>query len=194
MASRTLNQTVREIKGFGESHAQLQNVQFNKQLDLLDGGDIKYPAFYFTLNRSRKESNELVLLFSAWVADADMKENRNTQDIWNDTMLIACDLLAAMSGSDNYNLTDGIDIRNFDNTGGDNTAGVEFDFELRLLFPYDRCLIPAKDEGDYLITDDGRYILTESGQRIIIETATGFLLTEDGRQIQTEDGIPLILE
>lgn len=172
MPSRSLNQIVKELISAGEEHPQLNSVQFEAPVDSLDNGDIRYPAFLFNYNGSRKEnlggSSVLSYRFTAWIYDNMHKEADNERDVWSDTTAIACDLIAYMDDVDrDYRLVDSIEIQALSCEQPDLLSGVRFDFTLQVPFP-SACEIPMGFEG-YIITEEGSPIVTEDGSLLIIE-------------------------
>jgi len=196
MSRQTLNQIKRDIQRYAESHGQLGAVRFCQQADLLDAGDIKYPAFFFDYISGRKDKSELVMSFSGTVADLVHPERDNESEVWSDATSIACDILSYLDSDErDFVLQEGVAMKPF--TGGeDHLGGVTFDFTLRVPFPYNTCVAPVKVAADgFLRAEDGRFIHTEDGRAIRVDTETSTLVyAESGLPIMTEDGKTIILE
>ena len=195
MAVLTLNQIRNKIRVFAAGHGQIVTAKFCKQHELLEEGDIKYPALYYDLETGRKEKSQMVYSMSAIIADRINPEKDNEAEVWNDAMLIADDLLGFLDGEEDWTLEDGAPIKPFSGALGDNVSGVRVDFVLRAPFPYDRCVTPTK-VSSYIITEAGITLVTEDGRVIELEdeaALTAFLL-ENGDTLNTETNTELIVE
>ena len=189
--STSLNRIIPEIKRFARQHGQIADCRFAQPDEWLDEDDKTYPALFFDFDRARKVKNELLLNLSFWVADRITPEEHNEDEVWSDTLLIGCDLLAYLDRPEaSYLLDVGSDFQPFTEHTGDYLAGVKCTLTLRVPFPYNRCVIPQKpaQDGGFLLTEDGKYLTTEDGQKILIDAISGQLLTEGGDVILAESG------
>lgn len=198
MATVTLNHITRQISGFARRHGQLSSESFGRPLDQIAQGDVLYPGMFYILSNVRREGNELQFLFRAEIADRINHEGDPETDVWNDAIIMACDLLAFLDSDDReFELASSSAMTPFTAEGADLVAGVQFDFTLKAAAPMNTCLSPVRDaaeDGEFLMTEDGRFILTESGHKILLETPSGRLMTENGQYILTEDGSYIITE
>jgi hypothetical protein len=143
----TPNQIIDEIKSFGQSHGQLNDVAFCRAHEWLDGKDRKYTALFFDYITGRKGKNTFIMNFQAWVADRTNVGDNNVQEVWSDSTLIACDLLSFLSRDEAlYTLADGARFTPFTDDTPDSLTGTQIDFTLEVPFPYDRCFIPVKKD------------------------------------------------
>ena len=169
MANQSLNQIVREITANAEAHPMLNTVQFEPPVDWLDRGDIRYPAFGFNFNGSRKSGDMLAMNFTAWVLDMMLKEADNEKDVWSDTQRIACDLISFMDDVDRtYRLIDGIDIQALSQVDEDLRSGVRFDFTLQMPMP-SACLTPIP-YGGFILSEDNRLLYSQDGKAMRVES------------------------
>jgi hypothetical protein len=165
----TLNQIVQELKEFARKHGQLSTAKFSRQYELQEGGDIRYQALFFDVGTMRKQRGLLIMPFTAWIVDLVRPDRTNIKEVWNDTTLIALDLLAYLdNGERDYALQDNAPIKPFFLVGPDMTAGVQVDFVLEIPFAANACITPQKTNG-FLLTEDGEYITQENDGKIELE-------------------------
>lgn len=148
-SSRSLNQIVKELTTYAGSLPHLRTVLFAPPVNMLDRGDIEYPAFLFNYGGARKEGSLLVMRFTGWVVDLMLKEADNEQEVWSDTTRTACDLLAYLDHPDReYVLQGSVDLKNLSGATPDFVAGVTFDFTIQQRFPFEQC-VEVEGQGDF---------------------------------------------
>lgn len=164
----TLNQLRREITEFATAHGQIRTAKFSRQFELQEGGDIIYPALFYDVKPMRKQKGALLRPFTFWIADLVRPDRENTVEIWNDTELMALDILAYLDSEDrDFKLQEGATITHFTLAGADLTAGVQIELTLELRIALNACEIPTTAVG-YLLTENGEILATENAENITL--------------------------
>ena len=73
----TLNQIVKQITEFGNSHEQIKFVYFGDVWERLSNGEVTYPAMFFTLNDAQILAKQIQYNFSIYVMDRMLMEETN---------------------------------------------------------------------------------------------------------------------
>lgn len=144
MASRSLNQIVKELIAYAVSLPHVRTALCNPSVTMLERGDIEYPAALFNYLGARKEGSLLVMRFTSWVLDLMLKEADNELEVWSDTTRTACDILAYLDASEDYTLQSSGEVKALPGGQADFVAGVTFEFTLAMRFPFGPC---AESEG-----------------------------------------------
>lgn len=149
----TLNQVISLIKQIGESHEQINTVNFGSLIDNLNS-DVVYPLMSFELVQSNIKGSTINIGLSMFFLDRVLAEGLNTEDVLSDQLQICQDIIATLRYPDvEFVISENVDILFVEDTTPDLLAGVKADFELELPYASNRCVIPTTfeypDQPDY---------------------------------------------
>lgn len=140
--SKTLNQIVSQIQGFGTSHPQLKTVLFGEFAEKLDDQDIEYPAMFFDLTGGSVLEKQITYNMSIFILDRHLVETDGLE-ILSDTNLIMQDIIAELRNNVNdYEVGTTIPLVYVREYDPDYLAGVQADITLTTDSLNNRCQIP----------------------------------------------------
>lgn len=140
----TLNQIVKQITEFGNSHEQIKFVYFGDVWERLSNGEVTYPAMFFTLNDAQILAKQIQYNFSIYVMDRMLMEETNETEVLSDMTLIGQDMVASLRDPIyNWLVGDNMSITFYTESDPDYLAGAKIDFSLTLSSLNDTCQIPT---------------------------------------------------
>lgn len=140
--SKTLNQIVSQIQGFGTSHPQLKTVLFGEFAEKLDSEDIQYPAMFFDLTGGNVLEKQISYNLSIFILDRHLVE-ADGLEVLSDTNLIMQDIVAKLRNNVNdYEVGTTIPLNYVREYDPDYLAGVQADITLTTDSLNNRCQIP----------------------------------------------------
>jgi hypothetical protein len=144
----TLNGLINRIRTTATSHALIKYFYFGTADDFLQMNDVpKHVSVLLTLKSAQfvgDRQSQTEVSFSISVMDWSGIEVTGQADLWNDTLLIAHDLLASLKdeSANDFTILEGITLTPFNEKFTDNLTG----WMMELTFTYDteldRCAIP----------------------------------------------------
>jgi len=137
----TLNQIVNTIRGFGESHYQLQTAAYGEAIDVVSEGDVKYPAMFFSVDSANILLRQIEYSFSIYILDRQLVDG-DELEVHSDTTLIAQDIVALLRDNTNPFSIGDVQVTYVVESNPDYLAGVRLSLTLSTASLNDRCQIP----------------------------------------------------
>lgn len=144
----TLSAAIQRIRAIATSHGQINYFYFGTPDDYLQMNDTpRHASVLLTLKSARfvgDRQAQTQLDFSLYVMDWSGLEVTGQEDLWNDTLLIAHDLLASLKDEsvNDFTIDEGISLTPFNEKFSDNLTGWMMDISITYDTEYDRCAIP----------------------------------------------------
>ncbi len=140
----TLNQIVKQITEFGNTHEQIKFVYFGDVWERLSNGEVTYPAMFFSLIDAQILAKQIQYNFSIYVMDRMLMEETNETEVLSDMTLIGQDMVAKLRDHVyNWIASDNMTLSFYTESDPDYLAGVKIDFSLTLSSLNDTCQIPT---------------------------------------------------
>ena len=140
--SKTLNQIVSQIQGFGTNHPQLKTVLFGEFAEKIDNNDVEYPAMFFDLTGGNILEKQISYNITIFILDRHLAE-LDGLEILSDTNLILQDIIARLRNNINdYEIGLNIPLNYVREYDPDFLAGVQADITLTTDSLNNRCQIP----------------------------------------------------
>ena len=140
----TLNQIVKQITEFGNTHEQIKFVYFGDVWERLSNGEVTYPAMFFSLIDAQILAKQIQYNFSIYVMDRMLMEETNETEVLSDMTLIGQDMVAKLRDPVyNWIASDNMTLSFYTESDPDYLAGVKIDFSLTLSSLNDTCQIPT---------------------------------------------------
>lgn len=140
----TLNQIVKQITEFGNTHEQIKFVYFGDVWERLSNGEVTYPAMFFSLIDAQILAKQIQYNFSIYVMDRMLMEETNETEVLSDMTLIGQDMVAKLRDPVyNWIASDNMTLSFYTESDPDYLAGVKIDFTLTLSSLNDTCQIPT---------------------------------------------------
>ena len=140
----TLNQIVKQITEFGNTHEQIKFVYFGDVWERLSNGEVTYPAMFFSLVDAQILAKQIQYNFSIYVMDRMLMEETNETEVLSDMTLIGQDMVAELRDPIyNWIASDNMTLSFYTESDPDYLAGVKIDFTLTLSSLNDTCQIPT---------------------------------------------------
>jgi len=139
----TLNNIIKEIKNYGETHPQIKTVYFGEFSDKLDDNDVVYPAMFFDMGDASISQKQINYTFNIYILDRHLVET-DALEVLSDTNLIAQDIVAEFRNPTTEWVTgDTITLTYFREDSPDYLAGVSINLNITLPSLNNRCQIPT---------------------------------------------------
>lgn len=144
----TLNGLIKKIQTTATSHALVKYFYFGTPDDYLQMNDVpKHVSILLTLKSAQfigDRQSQTQVVFSLSVMDWSGIEVTGQEDLWNDTLLIAHDLLASLKDEsvNDFTVDPGIQLTPFNEKFADSLTGWMMDLTFTYDTELDRCAIP----------------------------------------------------
>lgn len=148
----TINQVKKLLNDLADDHKMINDFGWGDIWEIGESQSITYPLMYCTPQQSNLSvsGKTFNLNISIIFADLVYGDEKNSDDVINDQMLICQDIIAQLK-SDTFDFTLGtnVTIDFFSERLSDLVAGVRADITLALPYVSDRCAVPS----DYSLID-----------------------------------------
>lgn len=149
----SLKQILRKVRHFQENHLQINDFRFGDVTQLLNNGDIKYPALFCDINPTSidRVNMETVFNLSFWIADLSNVSGDtrlNEIDVLSDLTKIAEDLVSLFSSykmQDEWEVKEVTDVEYLMDGNEDCAILAKFNISLALDYIPNDCSIPFQD-------------------------------------------------
>jgi hypothetical protein len=139
----TLNQVQAQLREIATNHQQINTFGWGELPELGKSSDVVYPLMWVVQQPSNVDGNNLRLRYKIVFADLVLKDISNEDDVLNDQMQIALDVVAQLNHPDyEWQFENKGSFENFYNEYDDIVTGWVLDCELIIDSPYNRCAIP----------------------------------------------------
>jgi hypothetical protein len=140
----TLNQILDRIKNIAEAHDQINTYLFGNVDEFLSGVDNTYSGCFLATPIASISNKELTYNFRMFFLDRQDLDNNNLQDVYSDQLQIAQDILAQIRYPKSpWIVPDTAQFEFFNGSREDYLAGVAMDFQIKVPYLSDRCVIPS---------------------------------------------------
>lgn len=143
----TLNQIKKYLKGWFSNSPFINTIVVSSKNDFHAIRDVNYPVCHIEYISNSTNTNYNNYNFVVTIADIQNNklEHRNTDEIHNDTNLVAQDFIDYHSENiDKFEMDENIQINPFVDDNGDRTSGVTFAIRLAVYREKNTCIIPSK--------------------------------------------------
>lgn len=145
----TLNQVVSNLREIANQHRQINEFQFGNPWEFYTSGIAVTPVMWVQLLPSDVNRNTITFKFRTWLLDSVKSGEINETDVLSDMYQVGQDIIAQLRHPD-YNWAYDFDVSAVMNPVTEyspyKVTGVWFDFEIKLLYPSDRCAIAFVSE------------------------------------------------
>lgn len=139
----TLNQVQAQLREIATNHQQINTFGWGELPELGKSSDVVYPLMWVVQQPSNVDGNNLRLRYKIVFADLVLKDISNEDEVLNDQMQIALDVVAQLNHPDyEWQFENKGSFENFYNEYDDIATGWVLDCELIIDSPYNRCAIP----------------------------------------------------
>ncbi|WP_099369864.1 hypothetical protein [Sphingobacterium sp. 1.A.5] len=146
-----LNQIKKYLKDWFSKSPFVNTVIVSNKDDFASIRDVNYPVCHIEYLNNSINSNYNNYNFIISIADIQNNklDNRNVDDIHNDTMLIAQDFIDFHYDEiEKFEMDENIHINPFDDENPDRTAGITFAIRLSVFREKDKCILPKIKPSD----------------------------------------------
>lgn len=144
----TLSGLIKRIQTTATSHGLVEYFYFGTPDDYLQMNDVpKHASVLLTLKSAQfigDRQSQTEVSFQLSVMDWSGLEVTGQGDLWNDTLLIAHDIIASLKDEsvNDFTISDGITLTPFNEKFSDNLTGWMMDITFTYDTELDRCAIP----------------------------------------------------
>lgn len=150
----TLNQVISELQTIADNHYQINTFGFGDIWEINTSGDIQYPLMWAVLDGVDISDNTESVKFNLIFCDVVKGGEVNEQDVLNDQLEIAKDVIAQLQHH-NYPWNfegNNVKLEDFTERFTDSVAGWNASLTLELIYKSNRCAIPTSDSS---VTEGG---------------------------------------
>lgn len=139
----TLNNLLKIIKDYAETHAQVHNYHFGDVWEYLQQGKVNHCSVLCTLNQVRFSISQSVCSFSIYVMDWVANGESNEQEVLSDMLSICRDLHAKLrTDTLSIDVDEAPSLTPFVESFEDMLAGFKMDIDIAFDMELDRCAVP----------------------------------------------------
>jgi hypothetical protein len=146
----TLNQIVSKLQSLALNHKQVKYFYYGNIVEVLNGGDIPYPACFVELNGATVTTDEDLTKyqFRIWFCDLlNLSEGakNNYLELQSDLVLIAEDMISMINSTilyDFWTVNEVYPLVFAEEQMRDYIISVSFDVEISVHYLADRCIVP----------------------------------------------------
>lgn len=143
---KTLNELKQIIKGYFESHAQINSVYYCDDFDFNAERSIQYPVVNIEYLNSNINDKLMNHIFKVVIADITEADNTEMEDnIHSDSLMIAEDFYTYLQNQEGIIFTKTSSINKFTDDTADRASGIVFTVTLSVIRPQNRCNAPLKN-------------------------------------------------
>ena len=143
----SLNQIIKELETIATNHYQINSWGFGDIWEINSSGSIDYPLMWLNIDNVAIEGSMQKFKFSLIFCDIVKGGEVNENDVLNDQLEIAKDVIAQLKHND-YAwdfLGDGLVLEAFTERLTDSVSGYSMSIDLELPYDSNRCSIPTSN-------------------------------------------------